>query len=327
MFKEILQIIPKLDAKDLAAMEKSLSSRFVKIAKGFGSGILSSLKGGGYVAVATALINKVLNPLEHVQSVIEKTLNEGSDLATFAKQFETSAGNLARLQALGKANGLDPEGVRTLLLKFQASVAQAALNPDKETSVSKFVGKKDTAEAFFEFIQSMQKLNPIQRNLVQQEVFGERQIGRASQFLNANFKELLPKLGGPSSENLSAAVNSLDAQKNFLDLQEAKRGLNELDQRAQKITPHSIRELSRRADFESGADTKSLSNFDRLERLQIAGERIAKQMEDGFAKIAPLIAPALEALPGILNKLNIGAEAVSKSRALRGLIPGQGKDK
>lgn len=327
MFTEILKVIPKLDAKDLAALEQGLSNRFKKVAKSFGGGILSALKGGGYVAVAGALIDKVLNPLQHVQETIDKTLNQGSELANFAKQFDTSAGNLARLQALGKANGLDSDGLRLILLKFQGAVAKAAADPGTPTAVSNFVGKKDTAEAFFEFIQSMQKLTPIQRSLVQQEVFGERQIGRASEFLNANFAKQAAKLGGPSSDEITASAAYLDSAKKELNLRDARRELKDLTENAVKISPHAINEMSRRADVESTNDTKGLSNFDRLERLQIAGEKIANQMEQGFAKIAPLLAPALEALPGLLEKLNIGAAAIEKSRALRGLVPGQGKDK
>jgi hypothetical protein len=50
MFSEILKIIPKLDSKDLANMERTLGIRFARVAKKFGGGIMSVLKGGGYSA-------------------------------------------------------------------------------------------------------------------------------------------------------------------------------------------------------------------------------------------------------------------------------------
>ncbi len=327
MFTEILKVIPKLDDAATSSMVRSLSSRFAKVAKAFGGGVISALKGGGYVAIASALVDKVLNPLQHVQEVIDKTLSKGSDLETFARQFDTTAGKLARLQALGEASGLDPEGVRLLLLKFQAAVSKSALAPDDPSAVKNFVGRPDTAEAFFQFIQNMQKLNSTQRNLVQQEVFGERQIGRASEFLNSDFKKLNRQVGGPGDQEITASVKSLRAEQDYLQVRNAQRDLKEITNNAAKITPHAIQSIAKRQDVESAGETRNLGNFDRLERLQIAGERIANQMEQGFAKIAPLLAPALEALPGILAKLNIAGNAVEKSRALRGLIPGQGKDK
>lgn len=328
MFSEILKVIPKIDGKDLANMENSLNKRFASIAKKFGKGLIDTLKGGGVIAIASTLIDKVLNPLQKVQETIEKTLNHGSDLVTFAKQFGTTPGNLARLEAVGKAEGLDSEGVRTLLLKFQAAIAQAALNPGQPAAVSNFVGRPDTAEAFFSFIQSMNKLTEQQKQIVELEVFGERQIGRASQFLNTtNLKQVLASLGGPTSENLTQDAKYLDKAKSVIDLADARRGLKDLDENARRVTPNAVRSLIKKSDVEAGAETNNLSDFERLERLQIAGERIMNQLEKSFSKIAPLLAPALESLPGILQRLNDFASTVEKSRSVRGLVPGQGKDK
>ncbi len=327
MFTEILKVIPKLDDAATSSMVRNLTSRFAKIAKSFGGGVISALKGGGYVAVATALIDKVLNPLEHVQQVIDKTLNKGSDLEVFAKQFDTTAGKLARLQALGEAGGLDSEGLRLLLLKFQGAVAKSALNPDDPSAVKNFVGRKDTADAFFDFIQNMQKLNSTQKSLVQQEVFGERQIGRAAEFLNSDFVKTNKQLGGPSADDITASAKSLRAEQDYLQLRNAQRGIKELNDQAVKITPHAIQAIAKRADSASENDTKNLANFQGLERLQTAADRLANQLEVGFGKIAPLIAPALEAIPGILQRLDAAGTVVKASRAVRGLAPGQGKDK
>jgi methyl-accepting chemotaxis protein len=125
MFSEILKIIPKLDSKDLANMERTLGIRFARVAKKFGGGIMSVLKGGGILGTATFFLDKILNPLKEVQESIDKTLKSGDDLKTYAKQFNTTAGNLARLQAFGKATGLDADSLRTILEKFQSSVAQS----------------------------------------------------------------------------------------------------------------------------------------------------------------------------------------------------------
>jgi hypothetical protein len=326
MFTEILKIIPKLDGKDLAAMERSLSSRFVKIAKGFGKGMLTAIKGGGLIGTATFIIDKVLNPLQQVQESLDRSLQHGDDLATFAKQFNTTAGNLARLEAFGKSSGLDAEGLRFLLVKFQGAVTQAAANPDQQTAVSAFVNRKDTAEAFFEFVQAMQKLTPMQRNFVQQEVFGERQIGKASEFLNQDFAMLNRMIGGPSAEQLTMSAEKLGALNDLKDLLTAKRELNDLQTKASLIGPHAIAGLNDRANFDLQRENKNLSSFERLERLQVAADRIVSKIESAFTTVAPMIAPFLEAVPRLADRLGVLAGVAEKSRVVRGIVPGAGKD-
>lgn len=323
MFSEILKIIPRLEGKDLNAMERTLSSRFKRVAKSFGGGLLSAIKGGGVIGLATTLIDKVLNPLKEVQDSIDKSLNRGDDLATFAKQFNTTAGNLARLQAFGQATGLEPEGVRLLLGKFQAAVAQSRLEPDKPTAVSAFVGRKDTAEAFFEFIQSLQKIqkqSPDAANLVQQEVFGEKQILKASEFLNADFAFLAKQIGGPSSEALTIAAEQLGTLSDMRDILRARRDLGDLEKKAQLIGPRTISELNRGETVDLDRENKRLSSFDDLKKISMATDKMVKLLEDAYLKLAPALGVVI---PAIINQVADSAKLVEKSRAVRGLVPGK----
>lgn len=324
MFTEILKIKPQLDGKDLSAMENSLNGRFKKIAKKFGSGLLDVIKGGGIAGLALGLIDKLLNPLKEVQEAIEKSLKGGDDLATYAKQFNTTAGNLARLQAFGKASGLDAEGVRMLLVKFQGAVAQSALKPGEITSTSAYVGKKDTAEAFFEFVQALQKLTPTQQNLVQQEVFGERQILKASEFLHADFAFLSKALGGPSAEQLTAAAEKLGTLNDMKDLLAARRDLKDLPTKAALIGPHTIGGIDRAANLDLSQENKNIAKAPDLEKIALANQKLINLAVNEFLKLAPLVAPLLMQLA---DKLGIVTSAVDKSRALRGIVPGAGKEK
>lgn len=327
MFSEVLKIIPKLEGRDLANLEKTLNGRFAKVAKKFGGGILNVLKGGGILGVATTLIDKILNPLQEVQQSIEKTLQTGDDLATYAKQFNTTAGNLARLQAFGKATGLDPEGVRLLLGKFQAAVATSAANPGEPSSVSAFVGRKDTAEAFFEFVQSMQKLNATQQNLVQQEVFGEKQILKASEFLNADFKKLdsiFNQAGAPSAAQQTAAAEFTGQLSDNLDTLRAIREQKDFVTKSRLINDNTIAGVNQGEAIDQARENKRLAQFDDLKKISIATDKMVKLLEDAYLKLAPVLATAL---PALVDQLVFSAKAVEKSRAIRGLIPGQGKDK
>ena len=82
MYTEILKVKPQLDTKDLNKMEKTLQSRFSRLAKGFGKSITNVIKGGGVAGIAIALIDKLLNPLKEVQEAIDRSLSKGDDLAT-----------------------------------------------------------------------------------------------------------------------------------------------------------------------------------------------------------------------------------------------------
>lgn len=324
MFSEILKIIPKLDNKDLAAIERTLNGRFARIAKKFGGGIMSVLKGGGVLAIASTIIDKILNPLKEVQEALDRTLSKGDDLATYAKQFNTTAGNLARLQAFGQATGLDPEGVRLLLGKFQASVAQSAANPGEQTAVSAFVGRQDMAEAFFEFIQSMQKLNATQQNLVQQEVFGEKQILKASEFLNADFGKLARQIGGPTSEELTIAANRIGDLADMRDIMAAGRELKDLKAKAGIVNENMIAQVEQGARYELDKENKRMNSFEDLKKISMATDKMIGLLEKGYLEMAPLLAMLMPKLVKLADVMIENAPAIKASRALRGLT--QGKD-
>lgn len=324
MFSDVLLIKPKLDDKDLAGIERSLSGRFNRVAKKFGGGLISTLKSGALLSVATTLIDKVLNPLKEVQEAIDKTLSRGDDLATYAAQFETTAGNLARLQAFGRATGLDPEGVRMLLGKFQASVARATVDPSKESAVSAFVGRTDTAESFFEFVQSMQKLDAVSRSLVQQEVFGEKQILKASEFLNADFAKLTKLIGGPSAQELTVAINKISESADKSDIMAAGRENTDLVNKSKLIGDNTILGIEQGIRKDLERENKRLANFDDLKKISMATDKMVKSLEDAYLTLAPVLGQLLPKLVQVADLIIQNAPAVKASRFFRGL--GNGKD-
>jgi hypothetical protein len=224
LFKEILKIFPQVDSASLGKMERTLNGRFARVAKKFGKGIIGSLIGGGLLGAAVGVIDKLLNPLKEVQEAIDRTLQSADDIVSNAEQFGTDSGTLAKIQGFGKASGLDAEGVNTLISKFQVALAENQADPTKNTSVSAFRGEKDSAKAFFEFIQSLQELGKRDKAaalLVQQEVFGEKQILKAAEFLNADFLALSKSLSGVSAEQLAGANNKLAGIKDVASQGEA----------------------------------------------------------------------------------------------------------
>lgn len=324
MFSEIFLLKPRLDENDLNKLDKKLTGRFTKIAKSFGKGLGGVLLGGGITGIALGLIDKVLNPLKEVQDSIDKTLTRADDLSTFAKQFNTTSGKLARLQAFGTATGLDSEGVRLLLGKFQGAVAQAQADPTKGSAVSNFVGKQDVAEAFFEFIQSLKKLEPVQRNLVQQEVFGEKQILKASEFLNQDFAENARTIGGPSAEQLTQGIEKTAKFSDARDLVRAHREVVDIDKKSRLIKDKDVDSMLRGEKADLDRENKRLQSFDDLKKISLATDKLTKILEDGYLKLAPVLG---QYLPSLIDSITTSAKVVEKSRAIRGMVPGAGKDK
>lgn len=330
MFTEILKIKPQLDNSQADSMERNLNGRFGKVAKKFGKGLVDAIKGGAIAGFVVGLIDKVLNPLQQVQEAIEKALHNGDDLSTFAKQFNTTEGNLSRLQAFGKASGLDAEGVRSLLAKFQAAVTNTVLDPSQPSSVRNFVGKKDTAESFFEFIQSLQQIrqnNPTKANAVELDVFGERQVLKASSFLSADFNKLntiFRSAGAPSAERQTGAAQWLGTLQTNKDTLAAVSDQKDLVNKSGLINDRTISGLARRDDVDLGQENKGLSKFDSLQAISIENQKLMNLAVNQFLKLAPLIA---DAMPTLVNFLGGGVKAVEGSRALKGLTPGAGKDK
>lgn len=315
MFKEILKIDPRIEGRDLDRMEKSLNGRFARVAKKFGGGLASVLKGGALLGVATSFIDKLLSPYEDTLAAINKSLNVGDDLDDYAQQFNTTAGNLARLQAVGQAKGLDPEQTRLLLGKFQGKVAEATADPTKDSSVRAFVGREDMAEAFFEFVQSMDDLTAVQKNLVQQEVFGEKQILKAADFFNSakDFGKILQDLGGPSPEVLSAAAGKLGYLKSRQDLADARRGLNDLPVKALGISSKTIDAIGLKEDLVLSKENKNIGKFGAIAEQDMINTKIINEVSSQLIKLLPIIT-------GLLQDIASGQGAIKTSRAIRGAM-------
>ncbi len=312
MFKEILQIIPKLSPNDLNNMERSLSSRFGKLAKKFGKGLTSALAGGGIAGLALGLIDKLLNPLKETQEAIDRVLKQGDDVVTNAKQFGTTAGKLFRLQQLAKSTGLDEGSLDILLQKFQSTVADAVADPKKQTSVRQFVGENDSAEAFFQFIQSLQKMSKNQQLLVQQEVFGEKQILKMADFLQTDFSKQSKLVGGPTSQQLNPSLEKLGALNDLKDALEARRTLNDTLKKARAINADMVQAQSAREQLNLDKENSQIASYKNLASLDFAVTDIGNKISTGISSLAGLVTRVTD--------LQKNVEKITNSRMIKGLM-------
>jgi hypothetical protein len=318
MFKEVLFLQPKLSPSDLNAMDRQLSSRFASISKKFGKGLVGVLAGGGIAGAALGIVDKLLNPLKETQDAIDRTLKHSDDLVTNAKQFGTTAGKLFKLQLLAKSTGLDEGSLDVLITKFQGAVAEAKADPNKETSVRNFVGKEDTAEAFFQFIQSLQKMTKSQQILVQNEVFGEKQILRMNDFLQTDFADQTKKLGGPTSAQLTPGLNKLNDLNDQKDLLTARREQEDVFKKAGIINEGMIK-----------AQDEALKRADKLENDQIKSYQDLAAISAASNELLNLGKEALLGVTSLVVKvtdLAANVKALSSSRAVRGFMKFFGKE-
>jgi hypothetical protein len=314
MFKEILKIIPKLDSAALRAMQNALQTRFTAVAKKFGKGMLNAIKGGGVAGIVLGLVDKFLNPLKEVQEALDRTLAQGDDIVTNAKQFGTTAGKLFKLQELGRSTGLDPDQLFTLINKFQTAVAEAEADKTKDTSVRAFVGEQDMAEAFFEFIQQLQKMDKNQQLLVQQEVFGEKQILKMADFLQTDFAKQINLIGAKGSEIYTPGLIKAADLKDLKDAFEARRNLDDSVTKGRIINEGMITSQDRIAKVELRRENASLASYQSLSSIS-----------ENTNKIFALLEKCLLALADLLTTVKQMAALVKKlapSRLLKGLFGG-----
>lgn len=328
MFTEILKVIPKMEEKDLKAMQNALQSRFTKLTKSFGKGLVGAIKGGGIAGIALGLIDKLLNPLKEVQEAIERTLTASDDLSTNAKQFNTSSGKLFKLVTLAKASGLDESNLYMLITKFQTAVAEAQANPNNPavSAVRNYTGHADTSEAFFGFIQELQKLDTNQKVLVQQQIFGEKQILKMADFLNQDFNQLAKQSGvsGIRSEKLTNSIEKLGGLNDLKDILAARRGLGDINNKAGAINESMIRNMHKSAEIELARENQKIKSYNDLAALSQTTANILFKIEEGVAMIGKFIPVVTENF----NKTVKLFEMMLKAPIFRGVknLFGGGKD-
>ena len=320
MFSEILKIIPKLETKDLANMERTLNQRFARVAKKFGGGLMNVLKGGGFAGIALGLIDKLLNPLKETQEAMDKILKSSDDIVTNAKQFGTTSGKLFKLVQLGKSTGLDQDNLFQLITKFQGAVAQANANPkdDSVSSVRKFANEKDIAAAFFEFIQQLQKMDKNTQVLVQQQVFGEKQILRMADFLQTDFAAQTKLLGAKEGDKYTPALEKLGGLNDLQDALAARRELDDTVKKAGIMNEGMIRSRDRAEQILLDQENARIRSYQNLQAISDTTTKIMGLVEKGLNELGKFInflTPAINRITDAIGKL-------STSRIFRGIFGG-----
>lgn len=316
MFSEMIKIVPQMDRSALNRMFQNLTQRFATVAKKFSRGLKNAmnLRNAGIIAFGGAILSKLLNPLEKAEAIMDRLLTKGDDAVGSAQEFGSDPGKLLRLEALGRAKGLDAETMRSLLSKFQTALAQeqeAAKDPKAEKGLLReFVGETDTADAFFKFIQSLQALDKSRQVVVQSEIFGEKIRGKASEFFNTkpeDFAKLLASL--PASGVLSQAAKKTSDLSDLTDELAARRELEDLVSKADFLNEGQVRSLDQIKRKELSDETKTLTKFDVTKETTIAVQELTSKVDKLATQImtetVPVITKSIEGLTMLLNDVLI----------------------
>ncbi len=305
MVKEVLQITPQLTTSDLNKMEQSLNSRFGKVAKKFGKGLLDVVMGGGILGVGLALIQRLLNPLKEVQEAVDRTLNKSSDLTTQATHFGSNAGELAKLHAFGSAKGIESGSLDVLVEKFQQAVVAAQKDPTTNSPVRQFVGKTDMVSSFLTFVDNLKKASTQQQEQVQEEVFGGKQILKMSEFLHSDFEALANSFKDISIADITKSAEKISKLADLDKLNKAHRELQDFNDKG-KVMNGGIIAARDTADAERlKAENKRIASYDSLASIDIRIEKILNKVEEVSTEIlkdAPIILDALGAVPSVIQK-------------------------
>jgi hypothetical protein len=346
MWSEILKINPKVDAAGLDKMEKQLSGRFGKVAKKFGMGIKNAITFGGITALATGVIAKILSPLKETQDTITRILDSSDDIVTSAKQFETSAGKYFKLQQLAKSTGLDEESLKMMLSRFQIALAEernkvkpkinadgtiAPLDPKNQPgTLANFTQQTDTADAFFQFIQALKQMPKDKQVLVQTEIFGNKAVGKQSEFLNTDFRKQLEIMNAKPAEAYTPALEKTAALADLRDALEAGRNLKDIEDKSKRINKDMILNMAESDKKKRDLENAQLESYNDLKKAAIAGEKIQVELEKSLLTLSKYLPGVIETLSkteqhtyGVINSvidMSGTMKKMSESKLFRGIL-------
>lgn len=305
MFREILKVIPTLDSGATNKMVNNLNARFKTVAKKFGSGLKNVLLGGGVVGTVMAVLDKILNPLQKAQQALDDVLNRSDDLDTYAKEFNTSTGKLFKLQQLAGAKGVDPQQLNQLLGKFQGAISEAIADPSKESAVRKFaVPGQDSADMFFHFIQSLNKLPNEMRTMVEQEVFGEKLSLKSAEFLNVeDFEKLSKMLGLAAAEEYTRLIRKGADIADTRDIVKTKRDTDNYLAQLRAAQPSNVKLEDINQRVKQGREQQALRDYNALANVDTKMEKIASKFDKVLEGMAEGLANSEIGYEGIIKEL------------------------
>lgn len=292
-----VNVKPTVSPSDGQKMEKDLNNRFARVAKKFGKSLLgevgSKIKG---VLAGTALAVWA-NPIDNLNQSLDETLRNYDDIASRAKQLGVSSGQLYQATAIAQSAGIQPDDFRSILTAYAVKRGEAVKGDD--LMLREFVGQEDTITSFFQFLKSLQGLDPESRMYYASKVIGEDDSAKLAELINTDFVQRQKDIfRGTSPEQTTRAIEQLANVEGQQAILRSRMNLNDLLVKSQTITNETIRLQSEVAQKQIDLENAQLQNYQAFSRIQMATEESKVILAD----IQQRIAPAVEKGVGLLEK-------------------------
>lgn len=287
MFTEVLRIKPQIDRGDLQKMERTLTQRFSRVAKGFGRGLNLAMK-GTVLGMSVALLNRLLNPIKELEERMKSLLGMGSDVEERAAQLGTSPGELLRAEAAAAREGVSKEQFAHILESYATAVrtAEKELKSGGEISAStesvkQFAGDQNIVESFGRFLQGL-ALRPEVRLAAEENVLGGVQRGSAKRLLDKglDFSGI-----GPADESSKAAgdLAALERQRMF---DEARNRVNAIVAGAEAITAKQVTAMGVSEGKEEQSDIRAIGGRLSGQQAAMADLRVIREKLESVSDLA-----------------------------------------
>lgn len=282
MFTEVLKIKPQLDNSDVTKMERTLSRRFGRVAKTFGKGIQTAVK-GSILGIGLSLLNRLMNPIAELEERIKNLLDMGKDVDERAAQLGATPGELLRLEAAAEREGISPDQLQSVLSSYQSAIETARreilaggeLSPASQ-SLREFAMDENAVESFQRFLSGLRIASPEARAAAERDVLGGTQRGAMRRLIENG----LDFSGAASAEDLSEAVSRAAALSRQQRLQERLNQQSQLMQGAGVVSPDIVSAMTARAQATEEAGIRRLADYQTLAK---ASEDLAV-IRQGFEK-------------------------------------------
>lgn len=294
MMSAILKIKPQLDQAEAKKMERSLFDRFKNIGK-TAKKTLKDVVSGGFLGFAVGLAQSMLSPIEEVENRIKGMLDKAIDLREMAEEFNTSAGKLQAIQNNAALNGLKPEQLKSLMSAFRQTVDEAQERifkkeplDEKTSLVKNFIGEKDTAEAFFGFIQALRRESEQSRESAEKLLFGNVQYGGAKKFIdNAG---VVGSIGGnPDIARVDKEVEKLGKLGDDYRIKKMLQDQKEMSQYAETLNQSYIASIDKYEQTQKAKELRQLKSYDDLAAARLAVDKISGVMENLTLLLSKLV--------------------------------------
>lgn len=286
-----LKIIPTISPNDGRAMERDLNKRFSRVAEKFGGALKtvgSKLK-GILSGVALGVMGAIMtNPYEELNQIVDDTLKKYDDISSRAKQLGVSSGQLYQATQIAESAGISAEDFRSILTAYSVKLGEARKGTDP--MLKEFTEEENILNSFFQFMKSLQNMQPTDRMFYAAKVIGEDDAAKLAELINTDVIQRRGEIFGTRGDKQTTRdierLSSIEGQQAIL---KSRLEAEKLRQRADKITLETVQLQNQLAKARLEVETKNLQNFDTFARMEIAMVETKTTLTDLQNTLTPLV--------------------------------------